>query len=218
MRLILVRHGASDHGQDGRILRPAECPGLTPLGFEQVARLARRFQASGEVQDCAALLASPYTRARQTAMGLRAALSLPILIDDDLQEQRWGEAEGLTDAEYARRYQPFSAFAEPDRLLAPGGESWNGFLARVLVTLRRLAAAYEGQTVVACSHGGFIVLSLLAMYARREGLNPFLDPRHTSLTEWVYEPERDFWTLARFNDTAHLALPFFAPQTEGRSE
>jgi probable phosphoglycerate mutase len=204
MRLILVRHGDSDHGKDGRILRPADCPGLTPLGFEQVERLARRFQSSAELSTCDVLLSSPYTRARQTAEGLSAALKRPVVIDDDLQEQRWGEAEGLTVDVYRQRYQAFSAYKEPDRVLAPGGESWNGFRERVYAALERIAAAHKGQTVVACSHGGFIVLSFLAMYWPREGMRPFLDPRHSGLTEWVFDPRQGVWTLARYNDAAHL--------------
>jgi probable phosphoglycerate mutase len=204
MRLILVRHGDSDHSKDGRILRPSECPGLTPRGFAQVERLAQRLQSSHELGQCDVLLASPYTRARQTAEGLSAVLKRPVVIDDDLQEQRWGEAEGLTRDEYRQRYQAFSAFAQPDRLLAPGGESWNGFRARVFATLERLADAYPGQTVVACSHGGFIVLSFLSMYAQREGMHAFIDPRHTGLTEWAFDPGVGVWTLVRYNDTAHL--------------
>ena len=204
MRLILIRHGDSDHGKDGRILRPADCPGLTPLGFEQVGRLARRLQASREVDDCDLFLSSPYTRARQTAAGLAGVIHRPIEIEDDLQEQRWGEAEGLTEEEYRQRYGQFNVFAEPDRVIAPGGESWNGFLARVFATMERLAAAHPNETVTACTHGGFIVLSFLALYGPRLGRRPFLDPRHTALTEWNFDPDHGVWTLVRYNDTAHL--------------
>ena len=204
MRLILIRHGDSDHGKDGRILRPADCPGLTPLGFEQVGRLAQRLELSREFEGCDRFLASPYTRAKQTAAGLTGVIQRPIEIEHDLQEQRWGEAEGLTDEEYRAQYGKFNLLAEPDRVIAPGGESWNGFRARVLATMERLAAAYPHETVVACTHGGFIVLSFLALYDPRPGMRPFLDPRHTALTEWNYDQTRGIWTLVRYNDAAHL--------------
>jgi hypothetical protein len=35
-------------------------------------------------------------------------------------------------------------------------------------------------------------------------MRPFLDPRHTALTEWVFDPGQRVWTLARYNDAAHL--------------
>jgi probable phosphoglycerate mutase len=204
MRLILVRHGDSDHGKDGRILRPADCPGLTALGFEQVNRLARRLQVTREIESCDLFLASPFTRARQTAAGLAGVIQRPLVIEDDLQEQRWGEAEGLTQEEYRRRYGAFDRFSEPDRPLAPGGESWNAVCARVLATLERLAGVHPNETIVACTHGGFIFLSIFVLFNPGYRRRAFLDPGHTGLTEWTFAPGQNLWTLVRYNDTTHL--------------
>jgi broad specificity phosphatase PhoE len=44
--------------------------------------------------------------------------------------------------------------AEPDRVFAPAGESWNSFHARVQQTLEQVARDHEGRTVVAvCTPG-----------------------------------------------------------------
>lgn len=70
-------------------------------------------------------------------------------------------------------------------------------------TLERLAIQFAGQTVVAVTHVGFIVASLLVLFEiPRPGTGARLDPEETSLTEWrLAEAHRQ---LVRFNDTAHL--------------
>ena len=63
-------------------------------------------------------------------------------------------------AEWGVRYGSFDMEAEPDRVFAPEGESWNSFHERVRSVLERLAQEYEGQTVVAVCHGGVITGSV----------------------------------------------------------
>ena len=71
------------------------------------------------------------------------------------------------------------------------------------MTLDSLAARHAGETVVAVTHAGFIVAALLDRFAiPRPGTGAWLEPAHTGMTEWRVLDGR--WTLARFNDTAHL--------------
>ena len=67
--------------------------GLTERGVAQVEALARRL-AQGEIA-ADVLYASTLPRARMTAEPVAEALNLPIHWDDDLQELRPGEADGL---------------------------------------------------------------------------------------------------------------------------
>ena len=55
-----------------------------------------------------------------------------------------GEADGLEWGEYATKYGNFNMEAEPDRVFAPAGESWNSFHDRVRRLLERLAAERVG--------------------------------------------------------------------------
>ncbi len=73
MRLILVRHGASKHSEQGVIADVSGCAGLTEHGVAQAHLLARRLIASGELTAAGALLTSPVPRARQTADVLAAS-------------------------------------------------------------------------------------------------------------------------------------------------
>jgi hypothetical protein len=97
---------------------------------------------------------------------------------------------------------------EPDRVFAPGGESWNTFHERVLRMLDRLATEYADQTVVAVCHAGVIIASmrgLLGVPTQQPGAR--LRPANTGLTEWEYDADRDRWTLHTFNDVRHLQPP-----------
>ncbi|HLH74211.1 MAG TPA: histidine phosphatase family protein [Chloroflexota bacterium] len=204
MRLVLVRHGESDHARRGLIAGVSGCTGLTERGIAQAQQLANRLANTGELNACVALLSSPVLRARQTAEILATVLpAKKIETDCDLCELHPGEADGLSWEEYRSRYGSFALQAYPDRPFAPGGESWSDFVGRVPATLDRLAERFAGQTVVAVSHAGFIVVSLLErLRIPPSGERARLDPVHTSLTEWWVSDK--IWCLERYNDTYHL--------------
>jgi probable phosphoglycerate mutase len=187
----------------------ASCPGLSDEGFRQADLLADRLHRSPDMTEIHALLSSPVLRAYQTAEVLADTLGIsPILQDGDLTEIRPGEAEGLTVEMYRARYGAFDLPAEPARPFAPGGENWQQFTERVQTTLWRLAETYTGETVIAVTHAGFIVVAFLGLFdilpdaAKQGKRRGWLNPANTSLTEWQVEHGR--WTLVRYNDTAHL--------------
>jgi broad specificity phosphatase PhoE len=203
VRLILIRHGESEHSLRDMIAGFASCPGLTTRGFQQVQLLAERLRATGEASDCAALLSSTVLRARQTAEVLSHELHLgPIEQDCDLCELHPGAADGLSWEAYRKEYGSFDLIAEPDRPFATEAESWLDFVGRVQTTLDRLAMRFEGRTVIAVTHAGFIVASLLTLFAiPRPGTGARVDPAYVSITEW--ECAQASWRLVRFNDRAH---------------
>ena len=204
MRLVLIRHGESDHASRGLIADVAGCRGLTERGAMQARALAGRLRTTGELAECRTLLSSPVLRARQTAEILAPALpSSAIEEDDSLCEVRPGTADGLSWEAYRATYGPFDLLTSPRRPFAPGGESWVEFTARVRTTHQRIADRFAGQTVVAVTHAGFVVASLLVLFdIPRPGTGASLEPSYTSLTEWRLSGTT--WTLVRYNDTAHL--------------
>lgn len=204
MRLLLIRHGESEHGLRGQIADVRACTGLTPKGQQQARALAERLSASGELRPGAHFLTSPVLRARQTAEILAEASPLGQAAEDgNLREILPGDAEGLTGEEYRARYGAFDLIAAPDRPFAPGGESWNAFVDRVRTTLHNYAERFAGQRVVAVSHAGFIVAALLVIFdIPRPGTGAQFDPLHSSITEW--QVSGGIWRLVRYNDVAHL--------------
>src|SRR5260370_33546279 len=204
MRLILIRHGESEHAIRRVISGQVSCRGLTKGGFHQVGVLANRFRTTGEVSDCHALLSSPVLRAQQSAEVLASmALLGPIEQESDLCELLPGAADGLSWQAYRSSYTAFNLLTSPTRPFAPRGESWQDFMTRVRTTLEYLAARFAGQTVIAVTHAGCIVASLLVVFdIPRPGTGARVDPDYTSLTKW--SATKTTWQLVRFNDTSHL--------------
>jgi broad specificity phosphatase PhoE len=205
MRLILVRHGEAHAGFHGVIGGPTGCSGLKPHGRRQAEALRDHLARSGRVR-ADVLLASTLPRAIETAEIIAPGLGIEGFAREcDLCELHTGEADGLEWAEYGTRYGSFDMEAEPDRVFAPGGESWNSFHERVEGMLGRVAAQYPGQTVVAACHAGVIMASLRVLLGiPHPGTGARMRPVNTGLTEWEHDPELDRWTLHAFNDTSHL--------------
>lgn len=205
MRLVLVRHGDAKAGFHGVIGGERGCTGLTPLGRRQAQSLRERLTASGRVR-ADVLLASTLPRAIETADIIAPGLGIDTFARScDLCEVHTGEADGLEWAEYGVRYGSFDMEAEPDRVFAPEGESWNSFHDRVQQMLERVASEYEEQTVVAVCHAGVIMASVrLLLGAARSTSGARLQPSNTGLTEWEHDPVLGRWTLHCFNDADHL--------------
>ncbi|HZC04607.1 MAG TPA: histidine phosphatase family protein [Ktedonobacterales bacterium] len=205
--LYLIRHGEAVCNVDRTIAGMRSDTGLSELGVLQAERLRARLAATGEIA-ADALIASTLPRARQTAEIIAPALDLPIIPDDDAQELRPGEADGLNIKDFLDRYGPFSdARDDPFLPLSPGGESWGAFMARVGDFLYRVARDYAGKTVVIVCHGGVIDASLLiglGIGASAPSPGQF-HTRNASITHW--ERERinnlDTWRLNRYNDNLH---------------
>ena len=200
-RLVLIRHGQGEVNLGGLILA-STCTGLTDLGAAQAAALAERLERSGELGETSVLYASGLRRAQETAGFVGRALGLEVAEHlAALNELEPGEADGMSWDEYARRFPGRDLAAEPDVPFAPGGESWNGFLARVAAEVDRLLALHRGGTVVAVTHAGVIEAAMVHL----SGLVPTrkrLRPEHTSLTSWVDVGEH--LALERFGDAGHL--------------
>src|SRR5207244_1237247 len=166
-RVVLVRHAEGKVNIDGVIGGLSGCSGLTELGGAQAERLRERWTRTGFRPD--AIVTSPVRRARETAHILAAGFNgLSVVEDCDLCELYLGEADGLNWQEYDARYGRFNLMAEPSRPFAPGAECWNDATARIRRWFDDVPLRFGGQTVVAVTHAGFIVASMLELL----GVNP----------------------------------------------
>lgn len=220
-RLVLVRHGEAVCNVSGVCGGLLGCRGLTERGRGQVAALRDRLAVTGELAGTDALYASVLPRAIETAELLAPALA-PVLApagthprgqgaappavvtECGLCELHPGEADGLTWGEYTDRFGTLDWDADPLQPIAPGGESWSGFVHRVAATLGMLVARHAGQLVVVACHAGVVEASLLAgmpVVGGFAGARLQLRTEHASLTTWEVEGER--WRLLGYNDAAH---------------
>lgn len=207
MRLVLVRHGEAQAGFHGPIAGPTGCKGLTDLGRRQAELLRDHLATTGRIRGDV-LLASVLPRAIETAEIIAPGLGLEVAAHDcDLCEFHTGEADGTDWADYNADFGSFDMEAEPDRPFAPGGDSWNGFHARVSRTLERLAREHRDQVVVAVCHAGFIMASMrLLLGILDPATSAHLRPSNTGLTEWEHDDMSGRWILRTYNDAVHLAV------------
>jgi broad specificity phosphatase PhoE len=205
MRLVLVRHGEAHAGFGGVIGGRTGCAGLTDLGRRQAAALRDHLSLSSRLQ-ADVLIVSEIPRAIETAEIIAPGLGLQIARQEcDLCEVHTGEADGLTWEEYDARYGSFDMEAEPDRLFAPEGDSWNSFHERVQRVVQRLATDHPDETVVAVCHAGVIMASMrLLLGVPAPWAVAGMRPTNTGLTEWAHDELLDQWTLHTFNEADHL--------------
>jgi probable phosphoglycerate mutase len=207
--LYLIRHGEAhvNVNPGGPVAGIRGDAGLTELGRQQVERLRDRL-SSGEIR-ADVLIASTLPRARHTAEILAPALRLPILWEEDAQEMRVGEADGMSWREMQATHGVPDFRRNPYRALAPGGENWGQFVLRVGATLDRLAREHEGRAVVVVTHGGFIDAAFLVLFGMGTLVQPPLDfyTHNTSITQWervTNEGGLVRWRLVRYNDDLHV--------------
>lgn len=202
---MIVRHGEAVCNAEEYIGGHASCRGLTKRGVRQAEALAERLARTGELDGATAFYTSVLPRAIETAEILAPALGGARFVRTcSLCERHPGEADGLTWAEYGRRYKRRSLPGDdPDAPLAPGGESWADFVDRASTALADLADAHRGDLVVVVAHGGIVDSSMISFLGLSDhGRSVRLHPEHTSLTEWQHVGTK--WRLVRYSDGAHL--------------
>jgi len=150
-QLILIRHGETDWNRERRFQGQTDID-LNTAGHQQAQRLADAL--AGERIDH--LYSSDLRRALQTAQPTAQRLGLTPVTDPGLREQHFGPFEGLLASEVPHRLpEVWAQWVRHDPHYEPeGGESLHRFFERVLATLRRIAAAHRGQTLMVVTHGG----------------------------------------------------------------
>jgi uncharacterized phosphatase len=157
--LYLVRHGETEWNRQRRIQGLTDIP-LNDLGREQ----ARTTGMLLTRRPITRIVASPLSRARETAEIIAAQLGLPEPeLREPFVERNYGEAEGLDFHEIDVRYPP--------GVEVPGRESREDVAARVIPALQSLAVEYPGEAIAVVSHGGAIRAALMTAEPRR-GFGP----------------------------------------------
>ncbi len=199
-RLLLVRHGSTEHSLSRRFSGRNELP-LIDHGVAQASAAAVRVL---RWQPISAVICSPLRRARQSAELVAAAAGVDAVVDDDLAETDFGDFEGLTYAEAAQRrpHELAEWQSAPDRP-PPHGESFAAVTARVDAARERIVAAHRGTTVAVVTHVTPIkVLLRLALGAPPSALFAmFLDTSSISIVDYYADGPG---VVRLVNDTSHL--------------
>jgi broad specificity phosphatase PhoE len=148
-RLLLIRHGESEGNRERRFT-PHPGIGLTDAGRSQVAEASSWL---AEHYAPAAIVSSPFFRARETAGILAARLRLDVAIEPDLRERSYGAFAGQVYETPRPGYDPAAYWTwQP-----PGGESLEEVLTRAGGALDRVARSHGVDDVVLVSHGAVML-------------------------------------------------------------
>jgi broad specificity phosphatase PhoE len=207
LRLLLVRHGETE-GNVSRRLQGADDP-LTDRGRRQAEEIAAHL--SGR-EDVAALYASPYRRAFDTARPIGEALGLEPEPRPALAELDVGDAAGYR---FEAWIEEFPGEAERFRTEGvdyswPGGESGRDLAARTEGEIDRIIRAHGGEdgAVVVVSHGGALAWIIAHLLGEPDGEWPYSYARleNCSVTEAEISPNGE--GPAEFlytNEVGHLS-------------
>jgi len=211
MRLVLVRHGETEHNRGQLTLGRADVP-LNERGLAQAAALGRSF-----VEKPDAVFASPLQRAAATARQIADAHGMDVLLDDRLIEMDVGEMEHLTRDELGLRYRDFLVEWMSDRCgdaRMPGGETLREVQERAWSFVADAAREHAGRTVVAVSHN-FVILMLIC---RALGLpiERFRRLRQTLASRTIIDVDGDGGVVVALNDVSHLVAHGLADDERDR--
>ena len=153
-RLILIRHGETDHTTEKRFsggLASAN-PGLNDAGREQVRATAEWLAPVADEIDV--IISSPVRRTLETAEILAEVFGgRTVEVEDGFAEMEFGAWDGLTFLEVAEQHKDdLDAWLGSMEHAPGGGESFRKVEKRVLAALDRVLTAHPGQTVAVVSH------------------------------------------------------------------
>jgi len=211
MRLILVRHGETEHNRGQLTLGRADVP-LNERGRAQARALAVSF-----ARPPAAVYTSPLARASETASAIATAAGAALRVEEALIEMDVGEMEHLTREELRGRYPEFVAqWLSPEcgDACMPGGETLREVQARAWEAIERMRGEYREGDVVAVTHN-FVILTLLCR-ALDLPLPSFRRLRQALAAKTVLDLQGGAATLLQLNDTAHLVPAGLADDLLGR--
>jgi len=213
-RVTFIRHGESQVTVDQIVGGPQGCVGLSALGHQQAEALGDRW-ATGSEPGVDILFSSTMPRAVETAQHVNRALGLELHQEQELEEWRPGEADGLKWSEVVERW----GTDDPDQRgsfvpWAPGGESLRDLHLRAGRAIDKVIRENKGKSIMIVVHAGVIDVGFRLLLGLPVEGTFHLWTKNTSITEMVlsHPASTDFgrrtepqWRLVRYNDAAHLA-------------
>lgn len=156
LRLILVRHGETDANLK-RFLQGTRNGMLNATGRLQVDQLGQHLKNIALDH----IFTSDLQRAFDTASAIARVHGMQVEPDRRLREWDVGDLEGLPVTVYLQMVadtgQPLSLFQPP------GGEMLGQVRQRAEAFIQELVAEHRGESILACSHGDFLRMTLSAM-------------------------------------------------------
>ena len=163
-RFGLIRHAQTVWNREKKIQGHSDSP-LTADGENQAlgwGQILAQFSWNR-------ILASDAGRALATAGIINAFLKIPLTTDSRLQEQNWGQWEGMTirQIESDARQELSEQINAGWDFCPPGGESRRSVLKRSRAALLDAAQRFPGGTILVVCHEGVVKSLIYGLYGRK---------------------------------------------------
>lgn len=201
MQLICVRHGRTAWNAARRFQGHSDVP-LDDEGRAQAQALAALLRA----EPIRAAVSSDLARAAETARLVLGDRDVPLRLDPDWREMRFGAWEGLTWEQICAGDPRIDRDAATTvRTYAPeGGETFDELCARVRRAVdRAVADVSDDASVLVATHAG--PLHALLTILLGDGDPAALKVRFLTASVTRFRRENGRWRLARLNQTAQGA-------------
>jgi broad specificity phosphatase PhoE len=201
--LTLLRHGESEGNAIDLVQGQSDYP-LTPKGIQQARTLAARWQniqASFDGPLFETILASPLTRARQTAEIVAGALNLSVELDSIWIERGFGSLDGWYINDILKITPPVD-FHHPYEPPGEGGESSVDLFLRASQALRGVLQRPAGRYLIV-SHGAIlnmVVYAILGITPQGHYNSPRFAFGNTAYANFTYNAATRRWHLLGFEN------------------
>lgn len=195
-KIILVRHGETDHNKTKRLMNWANDIGsLTDKGREEANQVGARLKN----YDIDAVYVSDLRRTRETAAEIAKHIKIEQKLAHGIKERNLGIFGDLTFDEIKEKWpEKFEKFIDHYDKDWNGfeGESFNDVCKRFDSFLQELEVKHKDQNVLLVTHSG-ILYTVLRDYFGFLEQGTWFDVAHTSIT--VLEKVDDKYILKTFN-------------------
>ena len=195
--LYFIRHGRQNSG-----LCNVDVP-LSLVGHKQANLLGERLSH----MNIDAMYVSSLIRAVETARDVKSWIHVEFQEDARLQEIDYGDMTGNSDS-YNK--EKFSFFLEKNQKMQwdlpyPGGECYADVYQRGMSAIKQILKT-DNEHIVIVTHGGFIRAMLIGMLGADFAKSRMFgkDMENCSITEVLYDEEKQQFYIERFNDYAHI--------------
>ena len=208
---FLVRHGENDWVKKHRLAGWLPGVHLNETGRQQAQEAGARLAS----QPVKAIYSSPVTRCVETAEYIAPHFSLPIILNEEFGETRYGEWEGKKIKNLAKKpsWQIVQFF--PSRIRFPGGEALREVQYRAVQAVEKLAARHKTETVVVVSHADVIKLVLAHYIGVHIDLFQRIAVSPASVSV-LHLSDKGFVRVLRVNDDGPMK-PFITKPKNGKS-
>ncbi len=199
--ITLLRHGESVGNAESRWQGQADFP-LTEKGRAQAKSLAERW--TREKVEFDRIIASPLTRAKETAEIIASALGLEIEFDPLWLERDNGEFSGLTAHEVRQNFTHQSFTTPYDPVGFDGEGYWELFL-RAGQALQDLLKREPARYLIV-SHGGLlnqVMHAVVGVAPQANNAGTRFRFGNTAFAQLMYYPYQHRWAIDKLNDHAH---------------